>query len=44
MLEREGLGRGKVYTRAGDAVSAREGFDAFPPKFSAFDRKKAFVF
>ena len=43
-LEREGLGRGKVYTRAGDTVSAREGFDAFPPKFPAFDRKKSFVF
>jgi len=44
MLEREGLGRGKVYTRAGESVSAKEGFDAFPPKFAAFDRKKAFQF
>ncbi|HAE93441.1 MAG TPA: protein-L-isoaspartate O-methyltransferase [Hyphomonas atlantica] len=44
MQVEENLGRGKLYTRAGDTVSAREGFDAFPPKFSAFDRKKAFVF
>ncbi len=44
MLESEGLGRGKLFTRAGDTVSAREGFDAVPPKFGAFDRKKAFVF
>jgi len=43
-LDRERLGRGKVYTRSGDVVSAKEGFDAFPPKFSQFDRKKAFVF
>lgn len=43
-LEGEGLGRGKLFTRAGDSVSARQGFDAVPPKFSAFDRKKAFVF
>ncbi|WP_291076838.1 protein-L-isoaspartate O-methyltransferase [Hyphomonas sp.] len=40
----EGMGRGKLFTRAGDTVSAREGFDAVPPKFAAFDRKKAFVF
>ena len=43
-LEEDGVGRGRVYTRAGDSVSARYGFDAFPPKFDAFDRKKAFVF
>jgi len=43
-LDPDGVGRGKVYTRAGDTVSARYGFDAFPPKFSRFDRKKAFVF
>ena len=43
-LDPDGVGRGKVYTRAGDSVSARYGFDAFPPKFPQFDRKKAFVF
>ena len=43
-LDPDRVGRGKVYTRAGDSVSARYGFDAFPPKFPQFDRKKAFVF
>ncbi|KCZ50407.1 protein-L-isoaspartate O-methyltransferase family protein [Hyphomonas pacifica] len=43
-MKGEGLGRGKVFTRAGETVSAREGFDAFPPRFSQFDKKKAFVF
>lgn len=43
-LDEDGVGRGRVYTRAGDSVSARYGFDAFPPKFAQFDRKKAFVF
>ena len=43
-LNQDGVGRGRVYTRAGDSVSARYGFDAFPPKFAQFDRKKAFVF
>lgn len=43
-LDEDGVGRGRLYTRAGDTVSARYGFDAFPPKFAQFDRKKAFVF
>ncbi|HPE49453.1 MAG TPA: protein-L-isoaspartate O-methyltransferase [Hyphomonas sp.] len=43
-LGEDGVGRGSVFTRAGDAVSPRHGFDAFPPKFSQFDRQKAFVF
>jgi len=43
-LQEDGVGRGRVYTRAGDSVSSRYGFDAFPPKFSRFDRQKAFVF
>lgn len=43
-LDADGVGRGRVFTRAGDSVSARYGFDAFPPKFPQFDRKKAFVF
>ena len=44
VMEREGLGRAKVFTKAGDTVAARDGFDAFPPKFEQFNRKQAFVF
>jgi len=43
-LDQDGVGRGRVFTRAGDTASARYAFDAFPPKFAQFDRKKAFVF
>ena len=43
-LDADGVGRGRACTRAGVTVSARYGFDAFPPKFAQFDRKKAFVF
>ena len=39
-----GIGRGKVFTKAGTTLSAREGFDASPPRFSAFDRKPSFSF
>jgi protein-L-isoaspartate(D-aspartate) O-methyltransferase len=38
------LGRGKAFTRAGDTLSAREGFDASPPRFAGFDRKLSFSF
>lgn len=38
------LGRGKVFTKAGDTLSAREVFDACPPRFTAFDRKPTFSF
>ncbi len=44
VLEAGKLGRGRVYTKSGNAVSARDGFDAAPPKFTAFNRKSAFVF
>ncbi|MEZ5946241.1 MAG: protein-L-isoaspartate O-methyltransferase [Hyphomonas sp.] len=44
VLGEDGVGRGTIFTRAGDTASPRHGFDAFPPKFSQFDRKKAFVF
>ncbi|WP_430404764.1 protein-L-isoaspartate O-methyltransferase family protein [Hyphomonas sp.] len=44
VTEREGLGRGTVFTKAGDTVSARDGFDAWPPRFAQFDRKQSFVF
>lgn len=40
----EGLGRGKLYTKAGGVVSARDSFDAVPPRFPQFDRKRQFVF
>lgn len=39
-----GMGRGKVFTKAGNTVAAREGFDACPPRFAAFDRKPDFSF
>lgn len=38
------LGQGKVYTRGGDATSARIAYDACPPRFAQFDVPKAFVF
>jgi protein-L-isoaspartate(D-aspartate) O-methyltransferase len=44
MAEAGGVGRGKVFTRSGSNVSAREGFDAYPPRFTGFDRKPAFSF
>ncbi len=40
----EALGRGRVYTRAGDAVAFRDMFDAAPPKLPDFNRPRAFVF
>ena len=43
-FEPDRVGRGRVYTKAGETVSSRYAFDAFPPKFAQFDRKKAFVF
>lgn len=39
-----GVGRGKVFTKAGETLAAREGFDAYPPRFKAFDRKPSFSF
>ena len=44
MADAGGMGRGKVFTKAGNTVSAREGFDCCPPRFSAFDRKPSFSF
>ncbi|ABI77733.1 putative protein-L-isoaspartate(D-aspartate) O-methyltransferase [Hyphomonas neptunium ATCC 15444] len=38
------LGRGKVFTKAGDTLSSRDGFDASPPKLAEFDRKASFTF
>lgn len=39
-----GVGRGKVFTKAGETLASREGFDAYPPRFKAFDRKPSFSF
>jgi protein-L-isoaspartate(D-aspartate) O-methyltransferase len=44
MADAGGMGRGKVFTRAGDTLAAREEFDACPPRFRAFDRKPSFSF
>lgn len=38
------LGRGKVFTRAGDTLSSRDVFDACPPRLTQFDRKPSFTF
>lgn len=40
----DGIGRGRVFTKAGDTVSARNSFDAVVPRFSQFDRKPEFQF
>ncbi|KCZ93276.1 protein-L-isoaspartate O-methyltransferase family protein [Hyphomonas johnsonii] len=42
--DQEGTGRGTVFTRAGESIAARDAFDAWPPKFEQFNRKRAFVF
>ncbi len=44
MADAGGMGRGKVFTKAGNTLSAREGFDACPPRLAAFDRKPSFSF
>lgn len=44
MADAGGVGRGKVFTRSGDTLASREGFDAYPPRFAAFDRKPSFSF
>ena len=38
------LGKGRVYTKAGDSLSHRDVFDCRPPKFSEFDKAKEFEF
>lgn len=38
------LGRGKLFTKAGDTLSSRDVFDAYPPRFKEFDRKASFIF
>lgn len=40
----DGVGRGRIYTRAGDTVAGRSAFDAMVPKWTEFDRKVAFEF
>lgn len=39
-----GLGRGRVYRKAGNSYSHVDRFDAAPPKFSEFDRTAQFRF
>lgn len=38
------LGRGRVYTRAGETTSFRDVFDACPPVLPGFGKKASFVF
>lgn len=38
------LGRGKAYTKSGNVLSSRDGFDASPPRLAEFDRKATFTF
>lgn len=44
IIDEGGVGRGTVVHKSGTALSARAGFDASPPRFSAFDRKPSFSF
>lgn len=44
MADAGGIGRGKVFTKAGDTLSARDAFDACPPRLAQFDRKPSFTF
>jgi len=44
MVESGKLGRGKVYMKAGETLSSRDGFDACPPRLVEFDRKPTFTF
>ena len=39
-----GLGRARIYTRAGDTMSYREAFECCPPKLAGFEQVTAFVF
>jgi len=39
-----GLGRARIYTRAGETVSYREAFECCPPVLPGFEREAAFVF
>ena len=38
------LGKGRVYTKAGDSLSCRDIFDCRPPKFPEFDKAEEFEF
>ena len=38
------LGKGRIYTKAGDSLSCRDVFDCRPPKFPEFDKEKEFEF
>ena len=38
------VGKARIYTRTGDAVSFRDCFDATPPKFNEFNAPETFAF
>lgn len=38
------LGKGRIYTKAGDSLSCRDVFDCRPPKFPEFDKADVFEF
>lgn len=44
MADKGGMGRGKVFTKAGNTLSARQAFDACPPRLREFDAKPVFTF
>ena len=44
VIRRGPVGKAVVYTRAGDALSAREMFDSLPPWLPGFEPKPAFAF
>jgi hypothetical protein len=38
------VGKAAIYTRAGEAMSAREVFDSLPPWLPGFEPRPAFTF
>ena len=45
VVQRRGpVGKAVIYTRAGEAMSAREAFDSLPPWLSGFEPRPAFAF
>jgi protein-L-isoaspartate(D-aspartate) O-methyltransferase len=44
VVRRGAVGKATIYVRAGDALSAREVFDSFPPLLPGFERRAEFVF
>jgi protein-L-isoaspartate(D-aspartate) O-methyltransferase len=44
VVRRGAVGKATLYVRAGEALSAREVFDSFPPLLPGFEPRPAFVF